>query len=799
MKKRSRVIIGVLIIVVLLGGWFWSKRNPKQGTLSLSGLKEKVRVVRDEKGMAYIYARNLDDALMAQGFITAQDRLFQMELTRLFSSGRLSEMAGAEARPLDVRMRTIGFFRQAQNHARILDPPTRKNFQKYVDGINAYLKEQSAFLPIEMKVAGLKPSPWQIEDALAIMYFMSWGSSANLQTEIIAQMLVEKIGREKASEIFPLNVNPDHPRENQSSPFQKSKPVATLNLGQDRNLLAFLRSGPLKIGSNNWAVGPAFSPGGKPILANDPHLDARMLPGPWYPCGLITPEMRFVGVGIPGTPALIVGRNDHIAVGVTNSYGDQQDLYVETLDPKNPDHYLEGGKSIAFQIIEERLRLRDKKAPEGYRTETLHIRVSRRGPVVSGVLPGLKTRRVVTLRWAPFETMGPSLGLDKIQSARSVVEVREALKEVNWIGLNFVFADTGGHIGWQTSGRLPIRSQRGSTLPFIVSDERDNWTGWIPYEKMPGIVNPERGWVGTCNHNTVSPDFPFYYSSHLSPSYRYRRLSQLLNTPGIKTAEAHWRFQRDTLNLMAQQITPIIIRALKTDEGTREMARILEQWNFEDDPQAAAPTLFQALYRKFAFLVFSDELGADLANQMLEDWYFWQERLQAMVLKGDSPWFDKVDTGDKKETMVDLFHLAAVAVKKELGSVLGPDPKKWTWGKVHQLELVHPIRRKGMGKGILGGGSHPMGGSGETLYRAVYEYHQPFGVVISASLRMVADLADHDRILAVLPGGVSARRFDPHFKDQVRAFMRGDRIYWWFSDRAIKENTRHTLWLNPAP
>ncbi|MEW6188078.1 MAG: penicillin acylase family protein, partial [Thermodesulfobacteriota bacterium] len=584
-----------------------------------------------------------------------------------------------------------------------------------------------------------------------------------------------------------------------STPLPKNKPVVSLNVNRDRDLLAYLKPGHLKIGSNNWATAPALSPGGKPILANDPHLDARMLPGPWYPCGLITPEMRFIGVGIPGTPSLIIGRNAHIAIGVTNSYGDQQDLYIETLDPNNPDHYLEGGKSIPFKVIEEKLRIRDKKATEGYRVEILPIKMSKRGPVVSGVLPGLKTGRVVTLRWAPFETMGPSLGLDKVQSARSVVEIREALKEVNWIGLNFVFADTGGNIGWQTSGRLPLRSQRESTLPFVVADGRDNWNGWIPYEKMPGTINPQRGWVGTCNHNTLSPDFPFYYSSHLSPSYRYRRLSQLLNAPGMKSAADHWRFQRDTLNLMAQQITPIMVRALKADEGDRDMAQILEQWNFEDDPQDSAPTLFQALYRKFAFLVFSDELGEELAQLMLGDWYFWQERVQSLVLKGDSHWFDNLGTTDRKETMSDLFRQAAVIVKQELGPQFGHDPKKWTWGKVHQLELVHPIRRKGTGKGLLGGGSHPMGGSGETLYRAVYEYHQPFGVVISASLRMVVDLADNERILAVLPGGISARRFDPHFKDQVKSFMNGDKLYWWFSDRAIKEHTRHTLLLNPAP
>ncbi len=797
MKIRLGIIIVVLLAAGVLGGWFLTHRIQTDGKLTLPGLKDKVTVLRDEKGMAYIYAKDMDDALMAQGFVTAQDRIFQMELTRLFSSGRLCEMAGKDARAIDIRMRTIGFFRQAQKHARLLDASTKKKFQRYVDGINAYIKERPGSLPLEFKLAGIKPQPWRIEDTLAIMYYMSWGSSANLQTEIIAQMMVEKIGLEKTKEIFPLNVNPDDPGHLRQGPQKSVGAASGLNLGLDPVLTGYLEPGTLRLGSNNWVVGPKSTPGGKPILANDPHLETRMMPSPWYPIGLITPDMRFVGGAIPGTPSLVVGRSDYIAVGVTNSYGDTQDLYVETIDPKNPDRYLEGEQSRPFQIIEETLKIKDKKAADGFRQEKIRIRLTGRGPVVSGVLPGLKTDHVITLRWAPFETMGPSLGLDKVALAKSVDEVREALKEVNWIGLNFVFADTKGNIGWQSSGKLPIRSQGEATLPYLVRDGRDNWTGWIPFEQMPRSYNPERGWVGTCNHDTVTKDYPYYYSSHFSPSYRYRRISQLLDAPGLKPADSHWGFQRDTLNLMAQEITPVMVQALKTHEDTKALADILTQWNFQDNPEAAAPTIFQAVYRQFALLVFSDELGRELAETMLDDWYFWQERLQEMVIQGTSPWFDNLKTPGIKETRDDLFHQAGLAAIQEISPILGRDPEKWKWGKIHQLVLVHPLRRNGFGKGLLGGGSHPMGGSGETLYRALYEFSKPYGVTISASLRMVADLADNDRIMGVLPGGVSARRFNSHFNDQTKPFMSGDKVYWWFSDKSIKEHARHTLTLNP--
>jgi penicillin amidase len=793
------IVAAIIAVAVIINPFGASPLNryTKSGELTLPGLKAPVKVHRDEKGMAYIYAQNTEDLLMAQGFVTAQDRLFQMELTKLFASGRIAELAGEKARNLDIKMRTLGFHRNAEKHVELLNEKTRMYLQKYVDGVNAFIETRPKNIHLEFKLAGIKPSTWTIADSMAILYYMGWNSAANLNSEIIAQMLDEKLGPVRAAEIFPLNINPDDELPQKADVIKQPVRAAQVSIRSDKNLLSYLNSVPLKIGSNNWAVGPELSAGTKPVVANDPHLETTMVPCIWYPCGLITPHIRAVGVTVPGTGGMAIGRNAHIAFGITNSYGDTQDLYIESVDPANPDNYLEGEKSIPFEIIEETLKIKDKKAPGGFRQEKIKIRLTRRGPVISGIMPGLKTGRVISMRWSSFEAMAPSIGFERLFECRTVSDIRRALKDVNQIALNFVFADSRGSIGWQPTGKLPVRTQGESLLPYVVKDEKDNWTGWIPWEDMPHSINPGRGWIGTCNHLTVKRDYPYYYTSHASPSYRYRRISELMDAPGKKTVGDHWKFQRDTVNLMAKKIAPIMARALLAHEDTKTMGQILAEWDFRDDPDKTAPTVFQSVYREFALLVYADDLGKELAVEMLKNWYFWQERLQQMVLEGQSSWFDNINTNGRTETRDDLFYQAGLNATRYLDSILGENPEKWQWGKVHRQEFLSPIRRSGAGKEWLGGGSHPAAGSGETLYRGIYDFNAPFKITTSASLRMVSDLADPDKILAVLPGGVSGRQFDPHTTDQIAPFMNGEKIYWWFSDKAIKEHTRHTLTLNP--
>jgi len=795
------VIVCATIECLLFTGCESLNSFKKEGDIRISGLKATVEVIRDEKGMAYIHAASEDDLFWAQGFVTAQDRLFQMELTRLFVSGRISELLGQAGRESDIRMRTIGFIRQAKRHEAILNAETRRFLQSYLDGVNAFIAGGEG-MPLEFKLSGLKPQPWTIADSLAIAYVMGWGSAANIKDEVVAQMLVEKLGPEKAGQLFPVNINPDTEKTCKQSPVAgniRNAQKQHLDLTADKTLMAFLsdQASGLRIGSNNWVVSADLSPNGKPVVVNDPHLDARILPGHWYPVGLILPSVRAIGIMIPGVPGMIAGRTNYIALGMTNSYGDAQDLSIETLDPKNPDYYLEGKKSRPFELVNETIKIKDKSADGGFREEKIVVRLTKRGPIVSGILHGLDTSKVISLRWSPFETMGPSIGLERIMKARTADEVREGLRDVTTVMLNFVYADVNGHYGWQTTGKLPIRTRGNGLVPFTVTDDRDDWQGWIPYDKMPHVSDPARGWVGTCNHNTVPCDYPYYYTSHTSPSYRYRRLIELLDTPGKKSAEDHWRFQRDAVNLMARQIAPIMAKALISHPETKDMGQILSSWNYVDDPDSAAPAIFQTVYRQFFFAVYSDELGEPLTKLLGDNVYFWQESLQKMVLAGHSPWFDDISTPNVKETRDELFYRAGGKARSELASLYGSDPGGWTWGRMHRITFVSPIRREGFGRDLLGGGSHAMGGSQETLYRASYDFNKPYDVTVLASLRMVADLGDPDKIMAVLPGGTSARVFNPHYKDQVEPFMNGEVLYWWFSDKAIREHAKTKLLLIP--
>lgn len=767
-----------------------------KGELQVKGLKDKVTVQRDENGMAYVHAQNTDDAVMAQGFVTAQDRLFQMQLTRLVIQGRVCEFAGPVARNLDIRMRTIGLYRMAEKQASILDDKTRAFFQNYVNGINAFIDTCPDDIHAEFKLAGIKAEKWTIADSVAVLYYMGYSTSANLDTEITAQMLLETLGYENASRLMPVNINADDPEDTGGFSMPPKESLSD-SLPAVKNIGAYTHDGALRVGSNNWAIAPALSAAGKAVLCGDPHLDPRILPGVFYPIGLITPEFRAVGVNVPGIPGMSIGRTDHIALSATNNYGDMQDLYIETPDPKNPDNYMEGDISIPFALIRETLKIKDKTAPDGFREEPVTIRATRRGPIVSGTLDGITTDKLISIRFAPVESMEPAIGLLEIMTAKNTRELSTALKQVLMCCFNWVFADADGNIGFQASGKIPIRSNGDGTFPFPVKDSTDNWTGWIPADRMPSAMNPEKNWLATCNQKTIPHDYPYYYSSYFAPSYRYRRISELMAAPGKKSVDDLWSYQRDIKNLMAERIAPIMAESLLKYEDTKTLGNLLSSWDFTDDPQKAAPAVFQATYRFFAMMTIEDDLGPEKAMTLLNNWYFWQEKLERMILSGNAPWFDDIRTKDKTETLEDLFHLAALKAKESLNPTLGPDPEKWQWGKVHTLELVNPIRRKGLGKELLGSGPMSVGGSGETLYRGWYDYDKPFEVTHCAALRMVADFSDNEKILAVLPGGVTGRTFHSHMKDQIEAFMSGEKKYWWFSDKAIDEHEKSKMILIP--
>ena len=769
-------------------------RYQASGTLQLPILSAPVRVIRDEQGIPYIHAESLDDAIRAQGWVTAQDRLLQIDFERYLAAGRLSELIGESALEADIAVRLAGTARHGRRHAELLGAADRRFYELYLEGLNAYIAQQASEHQFGFALLGTRPEPWTLADVMTLQYFLNWSSSVNLQAELISQRLIDRLGAAKAAEIRQLTINPDdNGGTGLDAPVSPPQSVA-LNLKRGS---IWLKPGPQprEIGSNQWVMSGARSLNGAPVLVNDPHLDARSLPGIWHPVGLITPEFRAVGVAGPGIPGLAVGRTSHIAFGVTNAYADVIDLYIETEDPGQPGHYLEGGQSFPFEVIEETLRVRERPGSSKFRTVPLKIRLTHRGPVISDHGMSVPDGKLISMRWSAPEDMAADTGQYALFTAPSVDAARRAVW-LNTAPYNYVIADTAGNIGHATAGRVPIRRQGDGSVPLPVTDGEDAWAGFIPGEQMPGQLNPARGWVGNANHRTVPADYPFAYSTYFAASWRYRRMLELLDQPGLLGAEDHWAFMRDTQNIMAAQIAPLMAQALLAADDTRDLGQILAGWNHADDAELVAPTVFQAVYREFARQTFIDELGAELCEEMLGSWYFWHERLALMVREDSSSWFDDART-PAIESRDEIFRRAARMARRELAEVAGADSTQWQWGRLHTVTFFSPLVPGKAPANVLGAGTHPKEGSGETLNRASYKFGKPWDATSIASLRFVADLADPDKVMAVLVGGASGRQFDAHLKDQTPAWLSGEPRYWWFSDAAIAKHMQTELVLQP--
>jgi penicillin G amidase len=803
--------IGLPVVLVLtLGGGYFYLRAAGQpqvdGNMKLVGLSAPVTVLRDELGIPYIFAGNTPDLIRAQGFVTTQNRLLQMELFRATWRGELAATFGPDALPSDIRMRVLGISRNGERHATKLNAEARAYLQYYVDGINGYLQAYPSDLPVELKLAGLKPRPWSVADLVTLVHFVHYTHSTNFKAEVVAQKLMDKLGLERAREIFPLTINPDW------SPEAKSKALATLNhtpVGAPENWAQLdvkwsdLSVAPESLnhqglGSNNWAVGPSRSASGKAMVSNDPHLDNRILPGTWHPVGLFSPEVQAIGAALPGMPGILVGRTKHVAFGVTNAYGDVQDLYVETIDPKDPEHYLDGGKSVAFDVVNETIRIKDKTAPNGMREQALKIRYTKRGPVISDH-PGMgpKGDKLLVLRSTDAEVLAPMIGTEHMLTAPDAAAFDREVQKVDLMMFNFVFADDQGSIAHRASGAVPIRAGADGGYPRLpASDGNDDWTGFIPKDRMPGMINPARAWVGTANNDTRGEGYPWYYTNYVAPNYRISRIGQVLGNAQKMSVDDHWKLMHDDRNLQSDVLRAPIVAALKADPAQRDLADILEKWDGIDRADQAAPLLYQALYREIVRGTFADKLDEDTLSDMLSTWYFWQQRFDAMVATPDSSWFDDKRT-PQRETLADVIRAAAPRARAQIEALQGKDPTKWNWGKAHTLRFVSPLRRSGAGQELLGGFTLERSGSGETLNRGVYDFQKPYDTLFFASMQLVSDFGDPDKIEAVLAGGVNERHVQPHQNDQAKLWAAGERRAWWFNPAKAEANAKHKVVLSP--
>ena len=711
------------------------------GTLAIDGLERGARVTRDASGIAWISAETSHDLFVAQGYVHAQDRMWQMEVWRHISAGRLSELFGASTIAEDRFIRTLGWRQAAARDLAALSPEARAAVDAYAVGVNAWIADHRGalsrpFVVTAMQsglggIGGYELEPWTALDSLAWQKVQSWQLGGNFDSEIFRMLADPVLGdASRTDELFPA-YDPANPVITPSglkgsggagasaaarpdvarAPGAGSGTVAAGSVGDPRawrdlaatggRILEIAGldaasgiAGDHQIGSNNWVVAPSKSTTKGALLGNDPHLAIGM-PSVWYMNGLrcrsITPACPFdvVGVTFPGVPGVVLGHNAKIAWGATNVDPDVQDLFSIEPDPADPGAYLVAGTSVPYEIRRETIQVAGGAPVE------LEVRSTIHGPIVNDVddrLAADDDAPLLALRWTATDAVdGTFEAIFRINIASTFEEFHEAFRTYGAPSQNFVYADVAGHIGYVLPGRIPIRedpADRGARIRS-GSDGKHDWTGVIPFEDLPWQLDPAGGLIVTANNAAVDGDYPFFIAAEWDPGFRARRIRDLLDVAvkdGGVSIETIERIQADSRVLRAEQIAPLVAVARpETEDGALLAARILDWDTFDCPTDSAGCAAYHALEYRLLRAVFDDDLG-ELAREYVGGGASWQALL-SLVDQPDSPWWDDVTTRVRQESRDVIVSAALDAAGRELRAALG-EPERWTWGALHQARFA---------------------------------------------------------------------------------------------------------------
>ena len=725
-----------------------SAEYPSVMVVEAEELSSPVAVLRDRYGVPHIFAERYLDACFALGYLHARDRLWQIDVQRRLASGRLSEVFGNRTLEQDIFMRTIGLNRAA---ARTLEAYNKSEefyraLEAYAAGVNKYIREAGAALPLEFKLLNYKPEPYTVYDAVLWNKMMAWSLSGSFH-DILAKILWDKLG-EDAEELFPMYRPFDIPVvPSQRGATLKLEPPAvnaTFTVGEYLKLsklasIPWMRA----LGSNNWAVDGVKSATGKPMLASDPHLQLT-LPPLWYEVHIATPELEVYGVTFPGAPFVVIGFNRHIAWGLTNVGGDVVDLYVEKFSRENPELYLYKGEWLQVKRVEEVIKVRGGEPYKLVVKETIH------GPLVT------HRGHRAAMKWTGSEPTFELKALYLINKAKSYREFINALKYFHCPPQNFAYADVDGNIAMWVVGKFPIRAKGLGLFPADGSSGEYEWTGYIPLEELPHVVNPPQHYVASANQRSAGDEYPYYIGRVFAPTYRARRINQLLSEADEVTLEDMARFQNDVYDLAASRFIPYLLAAYEEAEPESELVAqalsYLRRWDYRMTVDSVAATIWYEWIREYERETWGDEWRKLGLEGLM---YPPIEVLENYTITGYQKWFDNVFTSeveDRDQVIRASFRKAVGKLSRKLGSDLG----KWTWGSYHMLELKalsYPLT--------------PLDGSMYTLSVAAGTRvkHGP-------SWRMLVDLSDLENSMGVYPGGQIASAMSKHYTDLLELWLK---------------------------
>ena len=763
-KKRWPRVIGIigLIIVILIacaGGyvyWLLNKSVPViKGELKISGLDKVVNVWRDESGVPHIEAQSEHDLYLAQGYVTAQDRMFQMDLSRRQASGQLSEVVGAKAIDRDKFFRTFGLRRAAEASLSAYSESSKQVLDWYAQGVNNYIKQakESGSLPIEFTVLGYEPTDWVPVDSLTIGKYMAYDMANGWEGQAFRYQLIQQVSAEKAKSLFPT-----YPK-NGATIIQaiKDNPI-------DLSALASIAVAPDPYnGSNNWVVSGDKSASGKPMLANDPHLGLAT-PAIWYETHLSAPELNVSGVIFAGVPGIILGHNENIAWGVTNLNPDVQDLYIEKRNPNNPDQFEYMGKWEDAKVYNEEIKIKGE-LPISYK-----VSVTRHGPIISEFARDQQQDTALSMRWTALD---PTTELEAIQmfaKARNWDEFKKSLEFFNAPPQNFVFASNDGTIAYRANGLIPIRKKGDGSVPVPGWTDEYEWTGFIPWDELPTTVNPPEGYIATANNKVINDSYPYHITDNWSQPYREARIQKVLSNKEVLTTQDLQELQFDHNNLQAEEFLDGLIKQVKGNANLRsldvETLELLQNWDKVNDAGQAAPLAYELWMQRFDDVLFKPEISDEMMK-LFNNKATAKDEMIRKTLRGEKePWID--EKGGLEQVALQALQLAV----DQAVSLQGKQPSKWQWGKFHQVEFPHPLGAVKPLNLIFNPKPVPMGGSKVTVGAA--GWNKDTGEVNhGAPWRTVIDLADPSKSYNVVAPGQSGNLLSSWYNDQVDEWSTG--------------------------
>jgi penicillin amidase len=748
---------------------------PIEGELTLAGLKQPVEVLRDRWGVAHIYAQNVDDLFFAQGFVAAQDRLFQIDLWRRSGRGETAEIVGKSGIEGDRFARLMKYRGDMDAEWASYGPEARHIATAFTRGINACIDQMGTRLPVEFSLLGYAPAKWEPEDCLGRMSGIIM--TRNFRYEVLRAELIVAVGLEKARQVAPTD------------PARPFAPAPGLDLaGIDRSIIKGydLATRPLPFeaehsGSNNWVVAGRLSASGKPMLASDPHRTIN-LPSLRYLVHLNAPGWNVIGAGEPALPGVAIGHNERVAWGFTIVGTDQSDLYVEETKPDDPTQYKAGERWEPMRIVREKAKVRGQAEPIEH-----ELRFTRHGAVIS---LDTKTNRAVVLRWVGSEpgtaAYLASLRLDQAKDAKSFVE---ALPYWKVPALNMVYADVDGEIGWLASGLTPIRQGWDGLLPVPGAAGKYEWQGFRKVSELPQVSNPASGWVATANHNILPAGYPHEISYEWAAGYRYQQIKKKMEAKKSFTLDDFKSIQHDSTSLAGQALARLVKSVDMQDPALKQHVELLANWDGVLSRESKAGPLYGVWLQELLEAVYRPHVPANLV-----EFVSGRNGIEVMIAaleKPDRAWFGD-DPQAARDKLLRTTFAAAVSRLKKLQA-----DKDGTWGQLHQTTFTHPLARLGKDYAkAFNLGPVPRAGDGLTPNAAS---HDPkFAHIAGASYRHILDLADWDRGMATSTPGQSGQPESPHYGDLLPLWAEGEYFPLAFSRKKVEEVTKHRLVLKPG-